>query len=192
MYNDELLRPANWDEIQPHSERKPPAGYYIMRIINVVLGTTKKNDKILRFELDIAEGEYQNYYTDISASYNKCLLLKYGQLCEKDSAMAYFKKIITDIEKSNFGYKFDFNCNSLRGKLVGAFTYYENYKTNDGQVREAMKIDKFLTVGEVRELMSKKIDIIETDTNMSKKLDDEYNKWKKEHNEDLEDDDLPF
>ena len=145
---------------------------------------------VRRFQ--IAEGEYQNYYTDISASYNKSLLLKYGQLCEKDSAMAYFKKIITDIEKSNFGYKFDFNCNSLRGKLVGAFTYYECYKTNDGQVREAMKIDKFLTVGEVRELMSKKINIIETDTNMSKKLDDEYNKWKKEHNEDLEDDDLPF
>jgi hypothetical protein len=186
MYGSgEMIRPENWETIQVHSERKPPAGCYIMQIINATVGMTKSNQTILRLELDIAEGEYKNYYSEISASYNKNLLLRYGQLCEKESAIPYFKKIITDIEQSNLGFKFNFNCNSLRGKYVGAYTFYEVYKTSEGQMKEAMKIDKFVSINQVRTMTAKNNDQ-NTFHNKSFNMPDnkqQFNQY---------DDDLPF
>jgi hypothetical protein len=181
----EMIRPENWETIQVHSERKPPAGCYIMQIINATVGMTKNNDTILRLELDIAEGEYKNYYSEISASYNKNLLLRYGQLCEKESAIPYFKKIITDIEQSNMGFKFNFNCNSLRGKYVGAYTYYEVYKTNEGHIREAMKIDKFISIDQVRIMTANN-----NDQNISH--DKTFNMSDNKQQFNQYDDDLPF
>jgi len=180
-----MVRPSNWDTIQVHSERKPPSGCYIMQIINATVGMTKNNDTILRLELDIAEGEYKNYYTDISASYNKNLLLKFGQLCEKESSIPYFKNIITDIEQSNMGFKFNFNCNSLRGKYIGAYTFYEVYKTNEGQIREAMKIDKFVSIDQVRTMTAKSNDQNRSHIKLFNMPDNkqQFNQY---------DDDLPF
>lgn len=189
--NGDMLRPTNWDELQLHSEKRPPAGIYIMRIINATVGKTKNGDRILRLELDIAEGEYKNYYTDISTSYNRNLLLKHGQLCEKDSSMGFFKKVITDIEKSNLGYTFDFNCNSLRGKLIGAYTIYEEYEKN-GQLRSAMKIANFLSVGEAREMTAKKLSVPDENEDIKQKMDEAYDRWKNKQTLEPQPDDLPF
>lgn len=143
-----MYKPNSYDSAVPYSESKPPEGYYILKIIDAVEGRSKNNDAVIRFDLDIDEGEYKGFYTTLCNTFNRNLLLKCMQLWEKESAVPYFKKIIQSIEGSNPGYQFDFNPFTLAGKRVGAFLQNNIYE-KDGQKRQGLRVTKFMTTDEI-------------------------------------------
>lgn len=146
-----MYRPENWDEIQAITTKRPQEDYYIMKIINATEGRSKNgNEEILRLELDIAEGEFKGFFTKLSQKLNKNLLLRVIQLTQREESLPYFKKMILDIENSNFGYTFDFNPISLREKIVGAYLLSYDYESKYG-TKQGLKLDRFYPVGEVRE-----------------------------------------
>jgi hypothetical protein len=151
-----INKPADWDSIETLSDDRPTEGAYIFKIIDSTVEPAKNFEQgnILKLELDIAEGEFKEHYTHLSSKLNKNCLLKYYQLCEKKSSLPFFKKLINDIEQSNIGYTFDFNCSTLRGKYVGGYAFYEKYQSKNGQWKDILKIDKFATVNDIRIVLS--------------------------------------
>lgn len=152
-----MFKPENWDDVEPISSKKPIEGYYILKIINAVEGFSKqKSEPLIRFEFDVMEGEFTNFFSSISEKVNKNLLLQYNQLTNKQESLPYFKKLIMDIESSNYGYKFDFNPYSLKGKKIGALLIEFEFDTKFG-TKKYLKIDKLLPVGEVREMLGEQL-----------------------------------
>lgn len=151
-----MQKPEYWDDIEAISTKRPTPNYYILKIINATEGTTKENEPILKLELDIIEGEFSNYFTNISTKINKNCLLRSNQLIERKKALPYFKKLINDIESSNMGYKFDFNPVTLRGRKVGAYLNYYYYDSGNGE-KKGLRIEKYFSVGEVREELAKEL-----------------------------------
>lgn len=102
--------------------KAPEAGGYIGIIKNVFDNTDKGQ---LEIELDIAEGEYANYYEQLMAAKGFWGLKAYKNYENKkdpskdEYCKRYFKSFITAVENSNEGYNFvntDYNEKTLIGK----------------------------------------------------------------------------
>lgn len=106
-------------------------GGYICRIINV---TDVPEKEYLMIDLDIAAGEYKDYYKDLAARAGFWGCTQYWSY--KEANLPYFKGNITAVEESNTGYRFsDQNEQDLRGKLIGAVFGEEEYKANSGEIK---------------------------------------------------------
>ena len=112
-----------------------PAGPYVARIINVKIDG-EEPDQSLILRLDIAEGEYEGYYTKRYKAEDSKTNSKYPtrykgdlriRIPNKDNPRALypesdirrFNDAIYRIETSNPGYRWDWNENGLIGKIVG-------------------------------------------------------------------------
>ena len=153
--NDKMEKPDNWDDIEAITTKKPEPDFYILKIINAIEGTTKNGEAVLKLELDIIEGEFENYFTDLSSKLGKNLLLRSNQLIKRPAALPFFKKLINDVQDSNIGFNFDFNPMSLKGKKIGAELELYIYESKFGD-KEGLRISRFFTVGEVRKKLAKK------------------------------------
>lgn len=152
-----MIKHDDWDDTTPIINKKPREGYYILKIVNAIESMSKTgNEPLVQFEFDILEGDFAGFYTMLSQKINKNLLLKYRQLTNNKKSLPFFKRLILDIEESNYGYKFDFTVHSLRGKKVGAYLKTDYY-TNEKGTREFLKVDKLYPVGEVREMLGRQI-----------------------------------
>ena len=106
-------------------------GGYICRIMNV---TDVPEKEYLMIDLDIAAGEYKDYYKDLAARAGFWACTQYWSY--KEANLPYFKGNITAVEESNQGYRFsDQNEQDLRGKLIGAVFGEEEYKANSGEIK---------------------------------------------------------
>lgn len=127
----------DWENIKESSDfKRLEAGAYICAI---------------KFVEDVPEKEYLKIYFDIVKGDNKGYFQKLydsdtrkdkkwpiaGTLIRsyKDSALSMFKGFITAIEKSNKGYKWDFNEKSLVKKYIGLIIADEEYLTQKGAKR---------------------------------------------------------
>ena len=173
-----MQKPSNWDDVEVYSNKKPTPGYYILRIVNATEGVSKHGEELLKLELDICEGEFDNYFSNLSAKINKNLLLRTVQLTQNEKSLPFFKKLVMDLEASNMNYKFDFNPLSMRGRKIGAYLITCLYDTKYGQ-KEGLKIDKFFSIEEARTELGKAIV-------QNMKLESEAKKL------DEKEDDLPF
>ena len=111
-----------------------PAGPYVAKIINVKIDG-EEPDQSLILRLDIAEGEYEGYYTKRykaeDAKKSKYPTKYKGDLRiripNKDNPNAQypesdirrFNDAMYRIEQSNHGYRWDWNETGLIGKIVG-------------------------------------------------------------------------
>lgn len=179
-----MQKPNGWDDVEVYSNAKPKQDYYILQILNATEGYSKKGDPVLRIDLDILEGDFSGFYTSLSQKMDKNMLLQYYQLTQKKEALPFFKRIIQDVEKSNYGYTFDFNPQTLRGKKIGAYLIEQEYDTMKGK-RRYLKIDKFFPVSEVREEIGK-----QTINNLDSSVNKKEEPQKTEQNDNY--DDLPF
>lgn len=125
-----------------------PAGPYVARIINVKIDG-EEPDQSLILRLDIAEGEYADYYqkrfhadearkSKFATKYKGDLRLRIPNKDNPNSRypetdIRTFNDAICKIEKSNPGYHWDWNERGLIGKTVGlnvrAGTYNESAYT---------------------------------------------------------------
>lgn len=127
----------DWENIKESSDfKRLEAGAYICAI---------------KFVEDVPEKEYLKIYFDIVKGDNKGYFQKLydsdtrkdkkwpiaGTLIRsyKESALSMFKGFITAVEKSNKGYKWDFNEKSLVKKYIGLIIADEEYLTQKGAKR---------------------------------------------------------
>lgn len=142
-----MNKPANWDSVEAITGeyKKLPAGGYVCSIVRAECTKSKNGKEMLKLAIDIAEGEYKDFYLNQylqEQERNKeqakwrC---SYYQLTEGDS-MGRFKGMLLNIEKSNPGYKWNWNEKSLEGKLFGGVFREEEYINRNGGLSTAVKL----------------------------------------------------
>lgn len=115
-----------------------PAGIYGVKITDVV---DVPEREYLQIYCDIVKGEYANYFktmVDSGGKDNSRTIRSY-----KSTALPFFKAFITAVEKTNTGYKWDWDEKKLIGKNVVAIFGEEEYLDKDGNVKVAVKIQEF-------------------------------------------------
>lgn len=119
-----MQKPSNYDSVQAavtgEYETLEPGGY-ICRIIKADVAKSQKGGEMLVLSFDIAEGGKKDFYArrfKADDRPGKKWQGVYRQLTGGESTK-FFKAMITAIEESNAGYKFDFDERKLTGKLFG-------------------------------------------------------------------------
>jgi hypothetical protein len=125
-----LNKPAGYDsaEAAEGGFREPKPGPCILGVVKCEI-ETKDGHQQLAFQLDIAEGPLKNYYSIQGKRFGKNRLLRVWQKTDEDS-LPYFKGLIDAFEKSNPGFKFEFDEKSLEKKLIGGNLRAEEYDKN--------------------------------------------------------------
>lgn len=159
--------------------KRLPAGPQPCKIIEVVDVPEKE---YLDVYFDIVKGEFEGYFAALQASTGK----NYGRITRsyKSNALPFFKAFITAVEKSNAGYKWDWNEKSLNGKFCVVNFREEEYVV-DGQVKVMAKAAEVRSAeafnkGQIQILPMKKLE--------STPVVEERNLGSIE----VDDDDLPF
>ena len=128
-------------------------GGYICTIKGVEV-EKKHYGELFRISFDIWEGDKKGFYTRLykslkekydtarwSGMYYQSLSLK---------GMGYFKAFMESVEQSNNGYKWNWNADSLKGKLFGGIFGEEEYENNQGELKTIVKCMYVTTVGRIR------------------------------------------
>lgn len=148
----------NATAIMGGSSSQLPAGVYVGKIVSVKLGKSRAGDEMLTLAMDIADGEYKDFYRNVfdrKKQYKKegeeikwpC---QYYQLTRKDEqTIGRFKGLITCIEMSNDGYKWNWEETSLRGKLCGCIFREEEYIGNDNKKHTATRCYAIIPIAEM-------------------------------------------
>lgn len=118
--------------------KRLPAGIYGVRITKVV---DRPDREYLEIYSDITKGEFANYFKSLTDSGLKDTSLHIRSY--KTKALPFFKSFITAIEKTNPGYKWDWDETKLVGKNVIAVFGEEEYMGNDGTVKIGTKLVEF-------------------------------------------------
>jgi hypothetical protein len=128
-------------------------GGYICKIL-AIKAEDKDYGQLLRIAYDIAEGEHKDYYkrrfesakqTNAEAKWQGM----YYQTVKPDD-LRYFKGFITSVEKSNPGYKWNWDEKSLAGKLFGGVFGQEEYLASDGKVKTSTKCMFIRSIDKIR------------------------------------------
>lgn len=116
-----------------------PVGGYVLKILNVAYQGNDWGDAII-LSFDIAEGEFKGFFeNNYKAQTGKDkkwkgayrLMVPADDGSEKDEwKMRRFKTVITNIEESNPGYHWDWDEQTLKGKIVGALFNNKEYEYN--------------------------------------------------------------
>lgn len=126
-------------------ERITPGGY-----IGAIYTAKDYPDKeYLYICIDIAEGEYKNYYKELAERADFWGLSLYRSY--KDTAKSMFKKFYLDVERSNEGYAWNWDEKTLSDKKIGIILGEEEYIANDGSVKTRIKITKTCPVKDIRD-----------------------------------------
>lgn len=121
-----------------------PAGKYVCQIVQVNVTQDQKGREQMVILFDIADGEHKGYYDRMfqGAKRNDASQAKwkgiFRQLTQGNS-LPFFKGVITSIEKSNPGYKWNWEEKSLVRKKFGGIFGREEFIANDGKKRMATK-----------------------------------------------------
>lgn len=144
--------------------RKLPAGIYGVKITDVV---DKPENEYLEVYCDITKGEYAGYFkAQVDAGFRD------GSLhirSYRTKALPFFKAFITAVEKTNPGYKWDWDEKKLIGKNVMAVVGEEEYVDKEGNVKVGTKIVEFRSLeayqqGKIKVPELKKLPVQETPT----------------------------
>ena len=124
-------------------ERLEPGGY-ICQILDVK-AEEKDYGTLLRVAFDIAEGDNKGYFRQLfdkrKESYDNPKWPNGGMYYQtvKSDDLRFFKGFITAIEESNSGYKWNWDENTLKGKVFGGIFGEEEYENNNGEIKAAIK-----------------------------------------------------
>ena len=131
-----MQKPSNWDTtpaITGEYTPLPPGGYEC-RIVKVQKGESKSRAAMLTIAFDIESGKYAGYYRKQyegrkSGNADAKWGGMYYQLTEGQQ-QGRFKGMLENIEKSNPGYVWNWDEQSLVGKLFGGKFREEEYIYN--------------------------------------------------------------
>ena len=172
-------------------------GGHVCIIKKAYISETTTCKEQLCLELDLAEdGEFKDYYQkqfDNSTKKDKKWGCIYRQLTQESPE--YFKGMITAIENSNPGFKFNWDENQLVGKKVGGVFGLEEYQKQDGKIGTITKCVRLRSADKVKDAQIPSVRLL----NKSLVSYDEYMKEKETINQftngqvtNFDEDDLPF
>ena len=141
-----MKKPAGYDEAETYTGEYEgpgplPAGLYVCQIKGATTETIKGKEYLV-IAFDIIDGDYAGYYQaayNMDTRDNKKWKGVHRQGTE-GSSLPFFKGLIASIEKSNPGYTWNWDENTLKGKKFGAVMGREEFLTQDGQKKMATKI----------------------------------------------------
>lgn len=154
----------NWENVKAATEKVAlPAGGYVVTIMGAKVATYNGNDggtfEKLEVSIDIAEGEFKDFYTNDYRSQQsedkkwKGVLRQYlpkEDGTEKDEwTKSSLKALIGAIEDSNPGYHWDWDETKLKGKKAGCIFRNEEWKFDD-KTGFTAKPFKFVSVEKIK------------------------------------------
>ena len=141
------MKNINWDNITEAGEfNNPVPGGYAARITRVVDDEPRE---FLKIEWDFADGEFKGYNADTYKRANfwpSSCIRSY-----KEKALPFFKAFKTAVEKSNPGYTFRNDPQSLVGKFIGVVLGEEEYEKNNGDIGTRLYVDQIRSGQAIRE-----------------------------------------
>ena len=146
------MRNIDWNNVEEAKEfKKVTPGGYVCGITAVEdVNTPNKNGKCdyLRIELDIAEGEYKNYFLELykSKGFWGLEMVKSYQ----ENSLPFFKGFLTAVENSNKGYKFNNDEKTLLRKYIGVVLREEEYRSKDGKIKTKLVVDQVHSIDKIR------------------------------------------
>lgn len=151
-----MIKPTGYDETQAftgESMTLPPGGY-VCKIIAAKEEKSKRGASMLVIAFDICEGQYDDFYgSKHAAVIERNPAAKWPgvfyQLTE-GASLPYFKGMITAIEESNPGYKWNWDEKTLTGKKFGGVFGREEFETQDGRLLMVTKLFYIRSVEAVR------------------------------------------
>lgn len=130
-----------------------PAGLYVCNIRQVNVQNDRNGKEQMIILYDIAEGEYKGFYQrQFDARRQNGSDAKWGGVYRQythdknEAANPFFKGIICSVEKSNNGYRWDWNEKGLVGKRFGGVFGREEFLAGDGEKRMATKLFQIRSV----------------------------------------------
>lgn len=133
-----IRRPNNWNEVKELSDRpKLPVGAYVCKVKKAAVQSNDYGEQLCVL-FDIVEGEFKNFY-DEDFKNNIMTTRKWKGIIrqwlpkddgsEKDEwTKSGLKGLTTAFEKSNPGYQWNWDENSLAGKLIGVLFRNEEWE----------------------------------------------------------------
>jgi hypothetical protein len=133
-----IRRPNNWNEVKEFNDRqKLPLGAYVCKVKRAAVQANEFGEQLC-IVFDIVEGEFSGFYNDdfkSNTSENKKwkgvlrLFVPKDDGSEKDEwTKSTFKGMVTAFEKSNPGYKWNWDEASLTGRLIGVLFRNEEWE----------------------------------------------------------------
>ena len=121
-----------------------PRGGYVCVIMGAKIEERENGSQVVVLAVDIAEGDYDAYFQqnfNRQTGDNKVWPCRYWLNVPKDDGSERdewdkrkFKTFTTSLEKSNEGYKFDWDEKKFTGKLIGGLFNYREFETSSGTV----------------------------------------------------------
>lgn len=132
------------------------AGGYICKIISAKEEKSKSGKRMLVLALDIAEGDkkdfFRNRFNDNSNPDKKWPAgAIYRQMLEGEKAAGFLKGLMTSLEASNDGFKWDWNEKKLADLKCGAIFGEEEYEKMDGSVGTTTKVKFIRTIKAIQD-----------------------------------------
>lgn len=153
-----IRKPNNWNEVQEFSDRqKLPLGAYVCKVGQVSVQNNGYGEQLCIL-FDIAEGEFSGYFANDYKNQNQNKKWKgvLRQFLPKDDGSekdewtkSSFKGLVTSFEKSNNGYYWNWDENSLVGKKVGILFRNEEWEY-EGKTGWAVRPFRAISVDSVR------------------------------------------
>lgn len=120
-----------------------PAGAYKCQILQVNLTKSSTGKEMMAICFDIAEGPFKGFFMrQFKNRQQKDTEAKFPGIFRqltRDSSLPFFKGVITSIEKSNPGYRWDWQEKGLVKKYFGGIFGREEYIGSDGEKHMATK-----------------------------------------------------
>ena len=159
-----MLKKFNdYDTVKGYADvERLPKGGYICKILSVEKLPSKNGGEYLKIALDVAEGEYKDYFMteykrqkqsneDAKWRCNYLLNIPKDDGTEQDGwTKRSFKTFTNALEDSNTGYHFDWDETKFKGKLIGGLFNEREYEGRDRTVRRAINFARAITVEKIR------------------------------------------
>ena len=144
-----MEKPQGFDEAQAFGEFETlPAGGYKCMIKKVVCEKTQAGKEFLKLAIDILEGEFKDFFqkkfdndTREDRKWSGVWTV-FTEGYNPGTTNPKFKGLITSVEASNSGFKFNFDEQTLVNKKVGIVFREEEFEGYDGQVHTSTKPDR--------------------------------------------------
>lgn len=141
-----MNRINNWQNVvATDGGNRLPAGGYVVKITFIEDAPDKE---YLKFDYDIAEGNFKDYWTDFASQRGWSPNTFYRSYKEKAQGM--FKHFINCILGEDGAKNWDFNEQGLVGKPFGIIIGEEEYEKNDGSIGTRFRLVSVKTAEEIR------------------------------------------
>lgn len=151
-----------------------PAGLYVCVVKQVNVQNDKDGKEQMIICFDISEGEHKGFYQkQFEMRKQSTVGAKWGGVHRQythDKGLPFFKGMICSIEKSNNGYKWDWNEKGLVGKRFGGAFGREQFLTQDGQKKFATKLMQIRSVEGLKEATVPEDKLLAPDTSVPNPL----------------------